>query len=72
MVILQPTHSLLSFIKGWFVSDNKTGCRFIVVDALNQPDVLTFYKRNGLRFLNDEDIKDPTRLMYFDLKVLKP
>ena len=40
---------LMSFIKDWFRhEDNKTGCRFIVVDAYNEEKVLRYYERNGL------------------------
>ena len=39
---------LLDFIKTWFChEENKTGCRFIVVDAYNQPRVLNYYSYNG-------------------------
>ena len=42
----------LLFIKQWFLSpDNKTGCRFVVVDAVNDPNVLQFYQKNGFVFL---------------------
>ena len=38
----------LDFIKGWFYSSsNKTGCRFVIVDAVNEPQVLSFYEKNG-------------------------
>ena len=38
----------LDFIKGWFSSrDNKTGCRFVIVDAVNEPRVVSFYEKNG-------------------------
>jgi len=58
----------LDFIKRYFVADNKTGCRFITVDAYAA--AVPFYIRNGFVPLNDEDIDDPTRLLYFDLKDL--
>jgi hypothetical protein len=58
---------VIDFIKGWFTEGNKTGCRFIVVDALNNPDTLKFYSKNGFLNLNPKDEKDKTRLMYFDL-----
>lgn len=76
---------VLGFIKGWFIEPlNKTGCRYIIVDAANNEKVLNFYKRNGFKFIFNE-IKDEieymkldldpeykrTRLMYFDLIVLK-
>ena len=38
----------LDFVKGWFYSSsNKTGCRFVIVDAVNDPQVLSFYEKNG-------------------------
>ena len=71
---------ILDFIKAWFVSDkNKTGCRFIIVDAYNNEKSYNFYIKNGFSFLfkdeNAEKIYNninekellKTRLMYFDL-----
>ncbi len=55
---------LLKFIKMFFVADNKTGCRFITLDAYR--GAVEFYKRNGFKFLQAED-DAPTQLMYFDL-----
>ena len=57
------TH-LLRFIKMYFIADNKTGCRFITLDAYR--GATEFYKRNGFNFLQKED-NNPTQLMYFDL-----
>ena len=32
---------VIDFIKGWFMShDNKSGCRFVIVDAINAPEVI--------------------------------
>lgn len=75
---------LLDFIKDWFChKDNKTGCRFIVVDAYNKQRVLSYYTNNGFKFLfkTEEDEMQYyevaendaiyTRLMYFDLKSKK-
>ncbi len=59
---------LLDFIKRYFTADNKTGCRFVTVDAYAA--AVPFYLRNGFVPLNDEDIDDPTRLLYFDLNDL--
>lgn len=56
---------LLRFIKSYFVIDNKTGCRFITVDAY--ANAIPFYLRNGFVPLNDDDKDEPTRLLYFDL-----
>ena len=58
---------VMDFIKLWFITGNKTGCRFIILDALNNPEAITFYESNGFRFLNVADAHEPTRLMYFDL-----
>ena len=72
---------LMQFIKDWFRhEDNKTGCRFLVVDAYNNPRTLHFYERNDFRFLHTDEVEErayydiaceetiATRLMYFDLK----
>lgn len=74
---------LMDFIKFWFTDNaNKTGCRFIVVDAYNEEAPLRYYKRNGFEvlFSSEEQEKEYTnqppekelltRLMYFDLIVL--
>lgn len=62
---------VLDYIKHWMVTDNKTGCRFITVDAYRQ--AVPFYQKNGFLFMgNDERIryekgKEDTIAMYFDL-----
>ncbi len=71
---------IMDFIKDWFLSaDNKTGCRFILVDAVNTPHVLTYYERNGFKPLFPRDCDEKafydiaeaeelrTRMYYFDL-----
>lgn len=97
---------LMDFIKYWFIDPaNKTGCRYIVVDAYNEDKPITYYKRNGFEFLFDNETDEKkysgikiklskkqrfynwcrrrfkmrqivveslkTRLMYFDLIILK-
>lgn len=57
--------AIINFIKSYFIEDNKTGCRFITVDAY--VNAIPFYQRNGFELLNDEDAGEYTRLMYFDL-----
>lgn len=43
---------IINYIKIWFTDDdNKTGCRFLVVDAYNKEKVLSFYERNKFKFL---------------------
>jgi GNAT superfamily N-acetyltransferase len=76
----------LDFIKGWFFSStNKTGCRFVIVDAVNKPKVITFYEKNGFHSLFSTEEQEflytggkkgqlvelTTRLMYFDLLELR-
>ncbi len=71
---------LMNFIKEWFITeDNKTGCRFILVDAVNTSHTLKYYERNGFipLFPKIEDEKEyysidqdevlRTRILYFDL-----
>lgn len=97
---------LMDFIKYWFIDPaNKTGCRYIVVDAYNEDKPINYYKRNGFEFLFDNETDEKlysgikiklskkqllynrfrrffnmkeivieglkTRLMYFDLIVLR-
>ena len=67
---------LIDFIKNWFRhEDNKTGCRFLVVDAYNNPRTLKFYENNNFKYLYGTEEEEAlyfkttmTRMMYFDLK----
>jgi GNAT superfamily N-acetyltransferase len=74
---------LMEFIKAWFIDgNNKTGCRFIVVDSYNEEIPLSYYSKNGFEymFLIEEQEKEyfgtkptenlSTRLMYYDLILL--
>lgn len=56
---------ILDFIKSYFVIDNKTGCRFITVDAYK--DAVPFYLKNSFLPLNQEIDGDHTRLLFYDL-----
>ena len=56
---------LLDFIKSYFLDDNKTGCRFITVDAYI--DAIPFYERNDFQHLKRHDDDLVTRLLFFDL-----
>ena len=71
---------LLSFISSWFTDDeNRSGCRFLIVDAYNNPQTLNFYEKNKFNYLFstesqeavntgfDPDTKLKTRLMFYDL-----
>jgi len=61
---------VLDFIKGWFAFNNKTGCRFVLVDAYNTPEVIHFYEKNDFATITIKDENKKTRLMYFDLMKL--
>ncbi len=61
----------LNMVKKFFTIDNRTGCRFVTVDAYNQPRVINFYEKNGFKLLTDKDKKKNTRSMFFDLKRLE-
>ena len=72
--------AVMDFIKVLFRTNNRTGCRFLIVDALNCPATLHYYEKNGFRYLIDDERLEAkymgigvgrlplnTRLMYFDL-----
>lgn len=59
---------LLEFIEDYFIIDNKSGCRFVTVDAY--VDAIPFYIKNNYQFLNSDDEDKRTRVMYFDLASL--
>jgi GNAT superfamily N-acetyltransferase len=61
---------IIDYIKFWFTTGNKTGCRFIVVDAYNNPKTINFYEKNDFSFLQHSDANKNTRLMFFDLKMI--
>lgn len=58
---------ILSYLKAWFTKGNKTGCRFIIVDAYTNPKTLRFYTKNGFETFGPAKPSDSTQLMYFDL-----
>ena len=75
---------LMDFIKSWFIDgNNKTGCRFIVVDAYNDERVIRYYTANGFIMLFSSESQEKeyynlddsatlaTRLMFFDLILLR-
>ncbi len=62
---------IVNLIKRMFVTDNRTGCRLITVDAYNQKNVLSFYNHNDFQFFSDKDEKKQTRAMFFDLKRIR-
>ena len=56
---------LSDFIKSFFLADNKTGCRFLTVDAYAA--AIPFYLKQKFVPLTVEDEGAETRLLYFDL-----
>jgi hypothetical protein len=71
---------VLTNLKYWFLDEeSRTGCRFMIVDAYNHPETLSFYTRNGFKTVFSSDLQEKeyrhlskdinltTRLMYFDL-----
>ena len=74
---------LMDFIKAWFINkNNKTGCRFIVVDAYNEKTPLNYYIKNGFVTLFSSDDQErkyygkkdaeplKTKFLFFDLITL--
>ena len=62
---------LLCFIKEMFIENNRTGCAFVTVDALNE--AIPFYQKNGFLFLNKDDTmgnSKETCLLYYNLSEL--
>ncbi|MGL6177798.1 MAG: hypothetical protein ACRC13_00980 [Tannerellaceae bacterium] len=66
----QHGKELLNYIKQLFITQNRTGCRFLTVDAYNNPRTLAFYKREDFEILNSvecDNNDEKTILMYFNL-----
>jgi len=64
------THILYLIIMS-FLTDNKTGCQFLTVDALNNAETIRFYEKNGFSFVTLSDCNKPSRQMYKNLIALK-
>ena len=57
---------IILLLKEWFAHDNKTGCRYITVDALRTAQ--GFYEKCGFKILVTPEENDETVLMCYDLK----
>ena len=57
---------IMRLIKYMFTHGNRTGCRFITVDAYH--DAVGFYQKCGFDFISEKDAQSITRSMYYDLK----
>jgi GNAT superfamily N-acetyltransferase len=65
---------ILNFLIYFFIINNKTGCRYLIVDAYNKKDTLKFYKNNGFEMLEPGKIywdKNETIPFFYDLKPTK-
>jgi GNAT superfamily N-acetyltransferase len=62
----------IRLIKLLFTSRNRTGCRFITVEAYNTPEAKFFYESNGFDYMTGNDCNDETRHMWFDLITVEP
>lgn len=62
---------IMDFLKAFFLIRNKTGCRYLTVDAY--PNVEGFYVKTGFQRLNPHKELTPGEhiLMYSDLMIMK-
>lgn len=58
---------IIDYLIESFRTNNKAGCQFITVDAINQPRVLSFYDRNKFIPLTVADCNKHSRQMYLPL-----
>lgn len=64
------TH-IINMIKKLFLTDNRTGCRLVTVDAYNDTETLDFYFKNEFESLSAKDKHKRQRTLFFDLKRLQ-
>lgn len=57
---------IIRLIKHIFTHSNRTGCRFITVDAYKE--ATPFYEKCGFLFFSQKDNREKTRAMFYDLK----
>lgn len=55
----------IGFLKAWFVTQNKTGCRYLVADSVSES--VGFYQKCGFERFPVQNSSE-TILMFFDLK----
>lgn len=56
---------VVDYLKHLFIVNNRTGCKFVTVDAYKES--LAFYEKNDFEYLTSKDKNADTRLMFFDL-----
>ncbi len=61
---------VLTMTKSIFLSQNRTGCRILIVDAYKKDKVVKFYEENGFQRIHEsnKEKKASTWTMYYDLK----
>jgi GNAT superfamily N-acetyltransferase len=59
--------ALLNITKLLFLTNNRTECRFITVDAYNTEEAVGMYEKNYFAFMSEADKDNETRIMYYDL-----
>ena len=62
----------INMIKMMFITNNRTGCRFLTVDAYNEKQTVDFYEKNDFQVFSDKDKNKLQRAMFFDLKRFRP
>lgn len=61
--------AILDFLKLYaFKENDKSGCKFLTVDAYAAS--IEFYLKNGFQFMTENDKNKHTRQMYYDLMKL--
>lgn len=60
---------IIDFLIYSFTHNNKTGCQFLTLDAINKSDqkAIRFYERKKFKFLTANDIGKESRAMYLPL-----
>ena len=74
----------MNLLKAWIVTKaNQIGFRYLVVDAVNKPKVISYYRDNGFEMLFEDEKTEKeyrgiygrkslkTRFMTYDLTVMK-
>jgi predicted GNAT family N-acyltransferase len=59
---------ILNYLKQLFVTNNRTGCKYITVDAYKAS--LPFYEKNQFQYFGLSDLMLDTRQMYFPLSLV--
>jgi GNAT superfamily N-acetyltransferase len=57
----------INMVKKLFITENRTGCRYITVDAYQKEYALKFYQKNEFIFLTEIDPTKKSIPIYYDL-----